>query len=43
MPPDRGMELELETGDARMLRSRPLMRLSDGELAELRSQLVDLL
>ena len=23
MPPDRGMELELETGDARMQRSRP--------------------
>ena len=24
MPPDRGMELELETGDARMPRSRPV-------------------
>ena len=38
MPPDRCiiacMELELETGDARMPRSRPLKRLSDGELAE---------
>ena len=26
MPPDRGMELELETGDARMPRSRPVKR-----------------
>jgi hypothetical protein len=36
MPQDRSMELELETGDARMPRS-------DGELAELRAQLIDLL
>ena len=43
LPPDRGMELELETGDARMPRSRPVKRLSDGELAELRTQLIDLL
>ena len=43
MPPDRGRELELETGDARMLQSRPLKRLSDGEVAELCAQLVDLL
>ena len=43
MPPDRGMELELETGDARMPRSRQVKRLSDGELAELRAQLIDLL
>ena len=43
MPPDRGMELELETGDSRMPRSRPVKRLSDGELAELRTQLIDLL
>ena len=43
MPPDRGMELELKTGDARMQRSRPLKRLSDGEHAELRAQLVALL
>ena len=43
MPPDRGMELELETGDAPMPRSRPGKRLSDGELAELRAQLIDLL
>ena len=43
MPPDRGMELELETGDAPMPRSRPVKRLSDGELAELRAQLIDLL
>jgi hypothetical protein len=43
MPPDRGMELELETGGAPMPRSRPVKRLSDSELAELRAQLVDLL
>ena len=43
MPPDRGMELELETGDARMPRSRPVKRLSDGELAELRAQLIRLI
>jgi hypothetical protein len=47
MPPDRGMELELETGDARMPRSRPVTRkrlsARDGELAELRAQLIDLL
>ncbi len=43
MPPDRGMELVLETGDAPMPRSRPVKRLSEGELAELRIQLVDLL
>ena len=29
MSPDRGVELELKTGDARMPRSRPLKRLSD--------------
>jgi hypothetical protein len=43
MPPDRGMELELETGTAPIPRSRPVKRLSDGELAELRAQLIDLL
>ncbi len=43
MPPDRGMELELETCGAPMPRSRPVKRLSDGELAELRAQLMDLL
>ena len=37
------MELELETGDAPMPRSRPVKRLSDGELVELRTQLIDLL
>ena len=37
------MELELETGDAPMPRSRHVKRLSDGELAELRAQLIDLL
>ncbi len=41
--PERGMELVLETGDAPMQRSRPMKRLSEGELAELRTQLVDLL
>jgi hypothetical protein len=43
MQPDRGMELELETGSAPMPRSRPVKRLSDGELPELRAQLIDLL
>ena len=45
LPPDRGMELELETDDAPMPRSRPVKRLSDGlgKLSELRAQLVDLL
>ena len=43
MPPDRSTKLELEMDDARMPRSRPMKRLSDGELAELRAQLVDLL
>jgi hypothetical protein len=43
LPPDRGMALELETGDAPMPRSRPVKRLSDGELTELRAQLIDLL
>ena len=43
LPPERGMELVIETGDAPMPRSRPVKRLSEGELAELRTQLVDLL
>ena len=43
LPPERGMELVIETGDAPMPRSRPVKRLSEGELAELRAQLVDLL
>jgi hypothetical protein len=43
MPPDRCMELELETGGAPMPRSRPGKCLSDGELTELRVQLIDLL
>ena len=43
LPPDRGMALVIETGDAPMPRSRPVKRLSEGELAELRTQLVDLL
>ncbi len=37
------MELVIETGDAPMPRSRPVKRLSAGGLAELRTQLVDLL
>ena len=37
------MELELEPSDAPMPRSRPVKRLSDGELAELRAHLIDLL
>jgi hypothetical protein len=37
------MALELETGDAPMPRSRPAKRLSGGELAELRAQLISLL
>jgi hypothetical protein len=40
------MELAIETGDTPMpqsRQSRPVKRLSDGELAELRTQLVDLL
>ena len=43
LPPDRGIELTLETGDRPMPRTRPLKRLSEGELAELRKQLHDLL
>jgi hypothetical protein len=43
MPPDRGIELVLETGDAPMPRSRPAKRLSEGGIAESRGQLVDLL
>ena len=42
MPPDRGMELELETGDAPMRRSRPVKCLIYGERAEVRAQLIDL-
>jgi len=37
------MELVIETGDAPMPRSRPVKRLSEGERAGLRTQLVDLL
>ena len=37
------MELELETGGVPMPRSRPVKRLSEGELSELRAQLIDLL
>ena len=43
LPPDRGIELVLETGDAPMPRSRPLKRLSAGELEELRAQVNQLL
>ena len=41
--PDRGIELVLESGDAPMPRSRPLKRLSAGELEELRAQVSQLL
>jgi hypothetical protein len=37
------MELELETGNAPMPRSLPVKRLSEGGIAELCEQLVDLL
>ena len=43
LPPDRGIELTLETGDRPMPRTRPLKRLSAWEPAELRKQLHDLL
>jgi hypothetical protein len=43
LPPDRGIELVLETGDHPMPRTRPTKRLSEGELTELRRQLLDLL
>ena len=43
LPPDRGIELVLDTGDRPMPRTRPVKRLSEGELAELRRQLLDLL
>jgi hypothetical protein len=43
LPQERGMGLVIETGDTRMQRSHPVKRLSEGELAELRAQLVDLL
>ena len=43
LPPDRGIELTLETGDRPMPRTRELKRLSAGEMAELRNQLHDLL
>ena len=43
LPPDRGIELVLETGDRPMPRTRPTKRLSEGELSELRRQLLDLL
>ncbi len=41
LPPERGMELVIETGDAPMPRSRPVKRLSEGGLAELRTLLFD--
>jgi hypothetical protein len=45
LPPDRGIELLLETGDRprAMPRTRPTKRLSEGELFELRQQLLDML
>ncbi len=43
LPPERGMEFVIKTGDAPMPWSRPAKRLSEGGLSELRTQLVDLL
>ena len=47
MPPDQGVQLELEAGDAPLSRSWPVKpataKLSDSELAELRAQPIDLL
>ncbi len=43
LPPELGMELVIETRDALMPWLRPVKRLSEGGLAELRTQLVDLL
>ena len=43
MPPDRGIELCIDTGDHPMPRTRPLPRISAGEMEELRVQLDDLL
>ena len=43
LPPDRGIELVLETGDRPMPRTRPTKRLSEGELTDLRRQRLDLL
>jgi len=43
LPPDRGIELVLETGDRPMPRTRSIKRLLEGGLAELRRQLLDLL
>ena len=45
MPPDQGMQLELEAGDALLPRSWPVkpakVKLSDRELAEPRAQPID--
>ncbi len=43
MPQDRGIEFVLENGDRPMLRTRPVNRQSEGEVAELRRLLIDLL
>ncbi len=43
LPPERGMELVLETRDAPMQLSRRVKQLSEGGLAYSRTQLVDLL
>ena len=43
LPPERGAELVMETGDARMPRSRAVKRLAEGGRAELRAQRVALL
>ncbi len=43
IPPDRGIDLDLETGNRAMPRTRPVKRLLEGEPAEFRKQLIDLL
>ncbi len=43
LPPDSCVELVIETGDALMQRSHPVKLLLEGKLAELRTQLADLL
>ncbi len=43
LPPERGIELAIETGDAPMQWSRQVKLLSVGELVEFRTQLEDFL
>ncbi len=43
LPPGRGIKQVLETGASPMPQFRPIKRLSEGELTELRRQLLELL